>query len=107
MTQNKRMIEAIHKAALAELERVRVEPEPPRHRSWDWQTWRDRQDNARHNMVETSAAVWLGVDRMEDATTMAVSRAYRGGEKLGLWYRVIENGRTVGLQLLEGGDNEA
>jgi len=104
MKQNETMIGLIHAGALADLERIKAEVEPPRHRYWAYQPWQARQEDAKNNIVPLNASAWLGVDRVSDAGTMALSRAYRAGEQGGRWHRVIENRRTVALQLLEVGD---
>lgn len=105
MTQSKILIETIYNGARADLKRVRSEPAPPRNKSWEYAPWQARQDDAANNIVGLNAIAWLGVDRITDAASMAVSRAYRAGEKAGRWHRVIENGRTVALLLLGVGDD--
>lgn len=95
----------IERGARADLERIKAEDPPPRHKVLEYYEWEARRADAADSVVMLDAARWLGLDRGEASRSMAISRAYRDGERAGRWHRLVERGRTVGLLLLpaEGG----
>lgn len=104
MSSTAQKIKLIRRGILADLERIRAEPEPPAWPAWTHRDWADRQQDAGNCIVPMNLAGWLGRPPTQSETVL-FSRAYAEGERRRVWWRLRANGKTYALQL-RGADDD-